>query len=100
MSQQPLNQDFAPQHITLDAHGLSIQWDDAPTRLEAVHLRQQCRCAACKQLASQGSTVVAAPNLKLVDVSPVGSYGVQLHFSDGHARGIYPWSLLRSLAHT
>jgi DUF971 family protein len=28
---------------------------------------------------------------------PVGSYAVQLVFSDGHERGIFPWVYLREL---
>jgi len=33
--------------------------------------------------------------VQLSGVEPVGQYAVQLLFSDGHDRGIYPWSLLR-----
>lgn len=87
-----------PSEIALDAQGLDVQWVDAKFRLEAAHLRNQCRCAACKQLALQGTPVIAGAGIQLTNASPVGSYGLQLHFNDGHERGIYPWSYLRELA--
>ena len=92
------NAHAAPDSIALDAHGLTIEWEDARFRLAASHLRSQCRCAACRQSALQGAPVVPVPDLQLTNASPAGSYGVQLHFSDGHDRGIYPWSYLRELA--
>lgn len=33
-------------------------------------------------------------NVEITRVEPVGQYAVQLHFSDGHATGIYSWDLL------
>jgi DUF971 family protein len=33
-------------------------------------------------------------NVEITHVEPVGQYAVQLHFSDGHATGIYSWDLL------
>src|SRR5262245_13292281 len=32
--------------------------------------------------------------VEIVRIEPVGSYAVQLHFSDGHDTGIYSWGLL------
>jgi DUF971 family protein len=32
--------------------------------------------------------------VEITRVEPVGQYAVQLHFSDGHATGIYSWDLL------
>ena len=33
-------------------------------------------------------------NVEITHIEPVGQYAVQLHFSDGHATGIYSWELL------
>ena len=33
-------------------------------------------------------------NVEITRIEPVGQYAVQLHFSDGHATGIYSWDLL------
>jgi DUF971 family protein len=45
-----------------------------------------------------GWAVRAGPDLTIVDVRPVGHYAVNLVFSDGHDRGIYPWVYLREIA--
>jgi prepilin-type processing-associated H-X9-DG protein len=43
---------------------------------------------------------VAEPpaDLTITGLASVGRYAVNLAFSDGHARGIYPWAYLRELA--
>lgn len=33
-------------------------------------------------------------NVGITQIEPVGTYAVQLHFSDGHNTGIYSWDLL------
>ena len=33
-------------------------------------------------------------DVEIQRIEPVGQYAVQLHFSDGHATGIYSWDLL------
>ncbi len=35
-------------------------------------------------------------NVEITHIEPVGSYAVQLTFSDGHNTGIYSWDLLHS----
>jgi DUF971 family protein len=39
-----------------------------------------------------------ASGLAGIDALPIGRYAIQLHFSDGHDRGIYPWAYLRELS--
>lgn len=36
-------------------------------------------------------------DVEIVALEPVGHYGVQPQFSDGHESGIYTWALLRDL---
>lgn len=95
---QTHNTTDAPSAIALDSGGLTVQWGDRTDRLDARSLRNACQCASCRQLALKGLPVIAGEGLELVNASPVGSYGVQLHFSDGHDRGIYPWQYLGELA--
>jgi DUF971 family protein len=40
---------------------------------------------------------VGKKNVEITDVQPVGSYAVQLVFSDGHDSGLYSWDYLRDL---
>ena len=50
-------------------------------------------------------TPTAAPgpdqyDLAITDAELIGSYAVNFAFSDGEARGIYPWAYLREIAAT
>jgi DUF971 family protein len=78
---------------------LEIAWADGTrSRLRHALLREKCRCAACEQQRRHGSgTHRADEALRLVAMEPVGEQGLTLAFSDGHARGIYPWAYLREL---
>ena len=40
------------------------------------------------------------PGFTVSSVVPYGPNAVQLHFSDGHARGIFPFDYLRELVET
>lgn len=77
---------------------LQIDWaDGSRSRLPHVQLRASCRCAHCEQLRRTGRGPQADPEVELVTLEPVGAHGLALGFSDGHARGIYPWAYLREL---
>ncbi|WP_296259838.1 MULTISPECIES: gamma-butyrobetaine hydroxylase-like domain-containing protein [unclassified Pseudomonas] len=54
-----------------------------------VLLREQCPCSQCRAFRLSGITLLVAPTLELVEVHSQG-YGLQMLFSDGHQRGIYP----------
>jgi len=66
--------------------------------LPAERLRAACRCAHCRRAQIDGVFVAEFPSITIADVAPIGHYAVNLEFSDGHARGIYPWSYLAELA--
>jgi DUF971 family protein len=77
---------------------LELQWPDGlAARLEGPHLRAACKCAECEQQRRAGSSAASGTAL-LHELQPVGEHGLALGFSDGHARGIYPWAYLRQLA--
>jgi DUF971 family protein len=81
---------------------LALTWGAEATALLPGHrLRAACRCAGCEQARRAGAApaaTTAGTAVKLERISPIGEFGLQLHFSDGHERGIYPWSYLRTLA--
>lgn len=78
---------------------LQIDWaDDTHSFLPHALLRASCRCAQCEQLRRHGQLLETDPTIELVMLNPVGEHGLNLRFSDGHDRGIYPWSFLRGLA--
>ena len=91
----------APVELRLNAarESLSIVWSDGLRHeLTAQHLRGNCQSAGAKRLRLDRWDVPSTVDLTIDDIRPVGSYAINIAFSDGHARGIYPWSLLRALA--
>lgn len=45
----------------------------------------------------QGVLQIGKENVNIVNIEPVGSYAVCLHFDDGHDTGIYSWEWLHYL---
>lgn len=83
----------APDAVELTPAALRLQWPDGAVSVSATHLRAACRCGGCR-----AHPVVEEQDVQLVDAQPVGHYALNLVFSDGHDRGIYPWVWLRELA--
>lgn len=84
------------------SHLLQIVWqDDTSSDLAFALLRARCRCAPCRSgslNAGEALPAAAYRGVEITDVRPVGNYAVQLVFSDGHDRGIFPFQYLRELA--
>jgi DUF971 family protein len=78
---------------------LELTWQDGSTTcLPHSLLRRRCRCAACEQdRRHHGRSPEAADTIRIADVRPIGDKGLNLVFSDGHGRGIYPWDYLHEL---
>ncbi|AKK01157.1 MULTISPECIES: DUF971 domain-containing protein [Pseudomonas] len=82
-----------------DKGQLRLNWPDGrEQRLDHTELRRQCPCSQCRAFRLQGLAVQVDPRVRVVEVNAQG-YGVQLVFSDGHGRGIYPWAYLAGLGH-
>jgi DUF971 family protein len=76
---------------------LRLNWPDGREQwLGHAELRRQCPCSQCRAFRLQGLTVKVDPRIRVVELNAQG-YGVQLVFSDGHERGIYPWPYLAQL---
>ncbi len=95
------------------ANGLFITWSNG-TKLElkSEDLRKNCPCAKCKDMrgdVSHSKPLTSKPSLlkildhskeeeiKLVEVSSVGNYAINLIWADSHSTGIYTFELLRNL---
>jgi DUF971 family protein len=65
--------------------------------VSAEKLRLSCKCAHCTRARFDGRFPVRFPGIAIVDVGDLG-YGLNIAFSDGHNRGIYPKSYLFGLA--
>lgn len=90
-----------PDRVTLskDKHSLRLSWPDGlEADLGAAKLRSECRSSDSIRALIDGRDSVVGPDLTIERVVPVGSYALNLAFSDGEDRGIYPWRFLRELA--
>jgi len=76
---------------------LAVQWRDGETVISHARLRGACPCSRCRSTRLLGGIAMVDADVRVERIEPQG-YGVQLLFSDGHERGIYPWSYLRTLA--
>jgi prepilin-type processing-associated H-X9-DG protein len=66
--------------------------------LSAEKLRAACRCAHCRRAQIDGVFPDRFEAVTVTSASPMGQYGVNIAFSDGHARGIFPFIYLVELA--
>lgn len=65
-------------------------------RIDAERLRLACKCAHCLRARLDGRFPDSFPGIAIVEVTGMG-YGINVSFSDGHARGIYPKAYLAEL---
>lgn len=75
---------------------LRLQWADGPQWIDHARLRRECPCSQCRAFRLRGSQPMVSDAVRVLHVHPQG-YGVQLVFSDGHERGIYPWAYLAAM---
>jgi len=73
------------------------QADGRHCSLSAALLWSECPSAQGRVRRARGQRT-APSDIAIADVREVGTYGVNIVFSDGHDRGIYPWSYLATLA--
>jgi DUF971 family protein len=87
-----------PLELRHEPGALTLVWPGGERqRLSVESLRRACPCAGCRRvrLAEAPSAAATREDLALTAIAPMG-YGVQLVFSDGHDRGIYPWAWFKS----
>lgn len=92
---------MSPSSIEANATGshLEIVWaDGSSSRVEAGALWTGCRSAVGVRRRIEGRHLDVPVGLTITRLESIGSYGVNIAFSDGHDRGIYPWQLLREIA--
>ena len=70
---------------------------DDELSVSAETLRLSCKCAHCTRARFDGRFPKAFPGIAITDIGDLG-YGLNISFSDGHNRGIYPKSYLLNLA--
>ena len=91
----------APHQVTLsqDRRRLRLVWRDGrEDALSIKALRASCRSSDALRARIDGRQANFSPELTIERVELVGAYALNLAFSDGENRGIYPWRFLRELA--
>ena len=93
-----------PIRIVREADGIRVEWagvgeEAHRSRYPARALRLACPCAQCMEEMTgrpllDPSTV--PEGIEPVQVALVGSYGLRITWSDGHATGIYTFVHLRA----
>jgi DUF971 family protein len=91
------------------SEGVDITWSDGHTsHYDFPYLRDHCPCAMCnddrekreQQKAKPGAGAVLPifkPRVTAKSAAAVGNYAIQIHFSDGHATGIFSFDHLREI---
>ncbi|UEM17496.1 DUF971 domain-containing protein [Bradyrhizobium barranii subsp. barranii] len=65
--------------------------------IAAERLRLSCKCAHCTRARFDDRFPERFPGIAITEIGDLG-YGLNISFSDGHNRGIYPKPYLLSLA--
>ena len=98
--------DRGPQPTSMEAEeaDLVIHWSDGLTQKHPYPLlRRSCRCAACVEELT-GRPLLdprAVPaDITPLSITPVGTYAIQIGWSDGHRSGIFSYEHLRALSAT
>jgi DUF971 family protein len=80
---------------------LAITWQDGhESRYPVRALRLACGCASCvdEWTGEERLDEASVPaDVHPVRIEAVGRYALQIHWSDGHDTGIYPFRRLREL---
>jgi prepilin-type processing-associated H-X9-DG protein len=92
--------------------GVDVTWADGhASHYEFAYLREECPCATCNDarekkaaLGESAPAFLASPALPMFKPKPraqaateVGSYAIQISFTDGHSTGIYSYDHLRNI---
>ena len=75
---------------------MKIWWQSGGSvEIDFNELRKHCACSFCRAKGQLGKPLEATT--QVINAVPMGSTGLQLVFSDGHDRGVYPWGYLQAI---
>lgn len=78
-----------------------ITWGDGHASVfRSRDLRMECGCASCvdERTGQRILDPATVPeSIEIVDLVPVGNYGIRPQWSSGHSTGIFTWDRLRKL---
>ena len=81
-----------------DRMRLEIAWGDGnAAEVSAPRLRAACRWGWSTRAPIDGPFAACFDPIPIARLTAVGDYAINIAFSDGHARGIYPWAYLQKI---
>ena len=88
--------------VEYDEKELRLTWPSGETlSVENRKLRASCQCAVCVDEHSGERKVHyddIAPDVKPEETRPLGNYALYIKWSDGHATGFFPYTLIREVS--
>ena len=76
-----------------DKHRFTLEWIDGKiTDLRLSDVQRHCTCARCRDA---GAKLVVDEDVEATRIVSVGGYALQIFFTRGCSKGIYPFELLR-----
>ncbi|WP_242395137.1 DUF971 domain-containing protein [Anaeromyxobacter oryzisoli] len=85
-----------------DQHALRVRWPGGlEVTIPAAVLRDHCPCAGCVEEGTGRKLLDPAtipPDIRPLELQPVGSYAIRIQWSDGHGTGLYTWKTLRDVS--
>jgi DUF971 family protein len=78
---------------------LQVVWDNGEeSLLSAAYLRKEAKDAWSIRERLDYGEVRVLPGIHITGLYKIGPQGVNVHFSDGHDKAIYPFAYLRELS--
>lgn len=95
-----------PVDIQVIGTELALKWPDGLEGFISLEkLRRACPCAACQgerdvmgRLSKPTPRPLTPASFQLQRLNPVGAYGIQPVWADGHHTGLFTFDYLRALA--
>lgn len=83
--------------VNVEQQSIAFVWPEQRAEFSYQRLREICPCAFCRSKRIQQIPLTADPAVYVTEINHQG-YGVQLCFSDGHDKGIFPWQYLQQVS--
>ncbi len=84
--------------LSKDRRVMTLSSRDRRADLTADALRRACRCAGCVRARHDGGALTVPPGIAITRIDAMGASAANIQFSDGHARGVFPWAYLWQLS--
>jgi ATP-binding protein involved in chromosome partitioning len=93
---------FISRIFQKDRYRFTIEWTDGKIfDYKLSDLQRNCTCARCRDEKTGSPLIDPAcidDEVQAIQIVNVGRYALRIDFTGGCSKGIYPFSLLRSLA--